>query len=285
LQALAVVYRYAGRSTESIQLLQQLCAQQTHKLGRDHPDTMNTLHSLARAYQAAERNAEAIQLFEQVRDQQTEKLGSDHPSTLATLHCLAWSYQFTGRSAEAIRLFEQVHKQQVKRLGPHHPETLNTLASLVPVLITAKQLDRATAICRDLLDVQSRGVVQGRSNREEILGMLGVCLLHAGKPAEAEPVFRESLAIWQEKQSDDWKRFLTQSLLGDALAGQQKYAEAEPLLLAGYEGIAGRFKTLPPAGRMRLTEARERLVQFYDAWGKKDQAAGWRQKGERAASP
>jgi hypothetical protein len=36
------------------------------------------------------------------------------------------------------------------------------------------------------------------------------------------------------KQPVEWTIFNTRSLLGDALMGQKKYAEAEPLLLQGY---------------------------------------------------
>src|SRR6202011_4287306 len=41
-----------------------------------------------------------------------------------------------------------------------------------------------------------------------------------------------------------------------------------PLLLAGYEGMKAREKTIPKESP-RLTEALERLVQLYDAWGKR----------------
>jgi tetratricopeptide (TPR) repeat protein len=285
LQALAVVYRLAGHTSEAIRLIKDVREQQTQKLGPDHPDTLATLHSLGRAYHTAGRTAEAIQLYEQVREQQSRKIGPDHPNTLATLHCLAWAYRTAGRTGEAIRLFEQTHEQRVKRLGPDHRETLNTLASLAFTLEAAKQWERAVAVCRNLLDAQSRTLPTDHPNRVETLALLGTCLLEAGKPAEAELVLRECLAIWENKQPDDWMTFNAKSLLGGALAGQQKYAEAERLLLAGYEGMDGHAKTIPPQSQIRLTEAQERLVQLYDAWGKKDQAAVWRTKRDPAAAP
>ena len=58
--------------------------------------------------------------------------------------------------------------------------------------------------------------------------------------------------------------------------GQKKYADAEPLLLAGYEGMKQREKTIPPQGKVRIPEAIERLVQLYEATGKKNDAARWR---------
>ncbi len=69
-------------------------------------------------------------------------------------------------------------------------------------------------------------------------------------------------------------------MLGGALLGQKKYADAEPLLLAGYEGMKQREKTIPPPGKVRIPEAVERLVQLYEAMDKKDDAAKWRKELE-----
>ena len=60
---------------------------------------------------------------------------------------------------------------------------------------------------------------------------------------------------------------------------QQKYADAEPLLHESYEGL----KTLAaenPALANSLTRAIESLVQLYEAWGKPEEAAKWRQQLE-----
>ena len=62
-------------------------------------------------------------------------------------------------------------------------------------------------------------------------------------------------------------------MLGGALLVQKKYADAESLLRAGYEGMKQREKTIPPQGQVRLPEAIERLVQLYEAMDKKDDAA------------
>src|SRR5437764_425248 len=79
---------------------------------------------------------------------------------------------------------------------------------------------------------------------------------------------REALAIQQRSEPDLWGTYRTQSLLGGALLGQQKYADAEPLLLAGYAGMKQRAAKIPASGRARVTEALRRLVQFYDTLGK-----------------
>jgi hypothetical protein len=103
-------------------------------------------------------------------------------------------------------------------------------------------------------------------------------LLKFGLPGDAEPVLRECLAIRLQKEPDAWTTFNTKSMLGAALLGQKKYADAEPLLLAGYEGMTQRAAKIPPQGQVRLTEALEQLVQFYDDSGEPKKAAELRQK-------
>jgi hypothetical protein len=106
-----------------------------------------------------------------------------------------------------------------------------------------------------------------------------------GDFARAERILRESLTLRQKKQPNAWRTFHTQSQLGGSLLGQKNYAEAEPLLRAGYEGLKQREATIPAASKKYLTEALERLVQLYDAWGKPEQAKPWRQQLEAKQPP
>src|SRR5262249_17937698 len=69
--------------------------------------------------------------------------------------------------------------------------------------------------------------------------------------------------------------FNAKSLLGGALLGQKKYADAERLLLAGYEQMKQREDKIPAQARFYLTQALARLVQLYAAMDKKDQANAW----------
>ena len=53
----------------------------------------------------------------------------------------------------------------------------------------------------------------------------------------------------RRRQPDAWTTFNAKSLLGEALAGQTKYADAEPLLLAGYEGLKAKEKDHAAGGK------------------------------------
>ena len=67
-------------------------------------------------------------------------------------------------------------------------------------------------------------------------------------------------------------------MLGEALAQQGKYAEAEPLLVAGYEQLKESETMLPTQSEIRLTESLRRLVDFYVATGQTEKADEWRAK-------
>jgi eukaryotic-like serine/threonine-protein kinase len=68
----------------------------------------------------------------------------------------------------------------------------------------------------------------------------------------------------------------TQSVLGEALVGQKKYSDAEPLLLQGYRGLKEKENLIDGNRTRTLTEAAQRLVVLYTDWGKPDSAAQWR---------
>jgi hypothetical protein len=96
--------------------------------------------------------------------------------------------------------------------------------------------------------------------------------------ADAEPILRESLAIRAKQEPDSWTTFNTRSMLGGAFLGQKKHADAEPLLLKGYDGMKERESSIPLQARVRLTQAVERLVRLYEAWDRPEQAKMWRDR-------
>jgi hypothetical protein len=89
-------------------------------------------------------------------------------------------------------------------------------------------------------------------------------LLELESFTQAEHFARQCLAIREKAIPDDWSLFNTKAMLGGALLGQKKYTEAEPLLVAGYEGMKAREESIPAQGKIRVTESLERLVALYE---------------------
>ena len=97
---------------------------------------------------------------------------------------------------------------------------------------------------------------------------------------EAAELLRGCLATRQKSLPEGhWLIADTVSQLGGAVAGGGKFAEAEPLLLDGYAGMADNRRVLPD----RKRQAIERIIRLYEAWDKPDQASEWRQRLGEAA--
>jgi hypothetical protein len=113
------------------------------------------------------------------------------------------------------------------------------------------------------------------------LAALGRNLLLQQKGGDAAAVLAPCLALRQKQESDAWTTFDTQARLGEALLLQKSYTEAEPLLVAGYEGMAQRAAKMPADVRQaRLAETLDGLVRLCDATDQKDKADAWRKKRE-----
>jgi hypothetical protein len=184
-------------------------------------------------------------------------------------------------SAEWVREAEQLVAFEAKLpaflKGELQPRDTAERLGLIGVCLVKKHYAAAARFCKELpKDSPQLG---------GLLAQIGMGLLEQKKWAQAEPLLRESLTIREKTQPDAWNTFNGKAMLGGALLGQKKYAAAEPLLLAGYQGMKKREKTIPPPGRPRLVEAVERLVQLYEALGKKGEAARWKKERETLQKP
>jgi hypothetical protein len=82
---------------------------------------------------------------------------------------------------------------------------------------------------------------------------------------------------------ENWSRFHAISMIGGALLGQKKYAEAESFLVQGYEGMKQREAFIDASYLDWLTKAGDRLIRFYDETKQPEKAREWREKiGVRA---
>ena len=107
---------------------------------------------------------------------------------------------------------------------------------------------------------------------------LVVAYLAEKRWSDAERLLREDLAIRSKTKSDPWIRFHTMSLLGSALVGQGKFAEAEPYVIGGYEGLTATETKIPASRKKDVAAAAAGIAPLYEAWGRKEAAAEWRRK-------
>jgi tetratricopeptide (TPR) repeat protein len=188
------------------------------------------------------------------------------------------AYYSTGRLSEASALYEATLKLYKLKLGPDHRETLRSRGNLAEAYADAGRLSEAESLYQHTLARRRKTDKPDSPLLAGDLTRFGYHLLQQSRWSEAEPLLREALAIRAKATPDDWVRHESMSLLGGALLGQGRHAEAEPLVVAGYEEMKAREAQITMPERSRLREAAERVVHLYEAWNKPEQAAAWKAK-------
>ena len=98
------------------------------------------------------------------------------------------------------------------------------------------------------------------------------------KYAESEPFARQATAEYAKAKPETWDRWYAKSLLGAILMEQGRYAEAEPELVSGYEGLFKTKQKMAADDRESLLNAGKWLVAVYERQGKSAKAAEWARK-------
>ncbi len=275
---LATEYRSAGRTADAIAQMEPILAARKSLQGPDHPKTLSAMNNLAVFYLSAGRVDEGLPLLETALRMREAKLGADHPSTLETRGNLGAAYMAFGRRAEAIPLLEATTKTHESKLGPSHPDTLYWRASLATAYQMVGRLDESEALLRQNLASRREVEKPGSPLLANDLAGLGTVLLSRNKWSEAESLLSEALAIREQSAPDDWRRFSTMSKLGSAQTRLGRYAEAESLVVSGFEGLKARADRIPSSAKSEIGDAGRRIPRLYKLWGKPGKATDWKAK-------
>jgi tetratricopeptide (TPR) repeat protein len=268
---LSTIYVWVGRCREAVAIQEEILAVKERQFGPDHPATIDSVSDLASACWHAGQGDKAIELALRALEKRRAVCGSTPAATVGAMHLLAMIYLTYGPVGESIAWCEKVLE-----VTPDSEPALRIYARRIyaRALQRAGRLDEADHQLRNVLEIERK-----RSDRRErelavalVQNIFGQNLLLQGQYAEAEAVARQALAYWEKETPDSWDRFHVMSLVGGALMGQEKYSEAESLLVQGYEGIKQREPLIRAEFNHLLPEAGERLIRFYEVTNQQEKA-------------
>jgi len=278
LQNLAKILADESKIPEAETLYRQVLALRRKLLGDEHPDVAQTLDSLAGTVQDRGSFAEAETVYREALAMRKKRLGAEHPDVALSLNNLADVLICEDKTADAETMQREALAMQRKLLGNEHPDVARSLCNLARLLRTQHKPAEAERMLQEALATQRK--LLGNDNPdvglslEQLAGSLG----DQGRLAEAEAPLRECLSIREKRLPDDWLTSGARSALGENLMARKQYAEAEPLLISGYNGLRKREARIPAANKPRLEKAAERLIRFYEETAQPDKAAEWKQK-------
>lgn len=260
---------------EAEALQREALALQLPRLDEGHPDVFASRNSLARLLRAGGRLAESETVY---REAVAAVKGEANLAVGRALNQLAKVLAEEGKLAEAQRACRAALDMRRALLAPEHASVSDSFHFLTDLLQRQGKWVAVESLFRERLEWMERRMPAEEPEIIRTLVRFTEVLVAAHKFAEAEPFARESLGLREKKTPNDWCLFISRSVLGACLLGQEKYAEAEPWLISGYEGLKQREATMPAYGKPYLKEALQRLVALYIATDRPDSAAKWKQK-------
>ncbi|MGA2046158.1 MAG: tetratricopeptide repeat protein [Terracidiphilus sp.] len=272
------LYFSEGKYSQAEPLYTKVLEVRRRTLGEKDDHTLNSMNNLSELYKVRGKFAEAEPLLTKALETRRGLLGDEHPDTLESMRALGGLYRLEGRYAEAETLLNKALETRRRVQGAEHPETLGTLDDLAALRESEGEYAESEALLVSVLDARRR--VLGPENPDTLDDMISLAevRIELKKYADAEPLLREALSGYQKTASRTWPLYRSQSLLGSSLAAQGRFAEAEPLLVDGYNGMTGQTEQIPFEFRSTIDRTLQQIVQMYERWEKPEKAAAWRRK-------
>jgi serine/threonine protein kinase/Tfp pilus assembly protein PilF len=210
----------------------------------------------------------ALNLYEALLGPEHEAVGT---SSLALGRLLSRRGDFAG-AEPLIRRALAIRRQTP---GDQALNVADILSLLGRVLEGLERLPEADAAFREALELYTASLPNDHAwvgiataNRARVLG-------RRGEAVESERLWRTALSIFRKSLGDtDWRTTDALTQLGACLTAQNRFGEAEPLLVEGVGALLDSLQT--PQDRKQ--QALARIIALYEAWGKPEQAAAWQAK-------
>lgn len=249
---------------------------QRRVLGNDHSHTLASINNMGWVLRQQGRLGEAEPYMLESIAGSRKKLGDEHPQTLVAIGTMGLIQQDLGKFDEAELHLREALGGFRNMLGDEHPHTQTCFVFLCNLLEQQERWAESEEYRAMLVGFARNAPSFDEADLASKLIRLGMNLISQDRPVDAEPVLKECLDIRRRVLPEgDWLVWVTQSLLGEALAVQGRFVDAEGMLVEAAERID------PPEGALvRRREAIRRVVDLYTAWHAAEPGGGYDLKAE-----
>ncbi len=274
LNNIAQIELNTGNVDEAERLYVEALALNREIFGSEHREIATNLSNLGAVMARKGNNDQALDYFKQGMEMRRNVLGIEHPDVAYSANNIASMLHVQGKFDEAEPYYREAREIRRRALGEDHHMFCNTSNNLALLLIDKGVLEEAETILKSVLETYSRTIpFDHESNALARLNM-ALLLLKKGEHKLAEPFARDAVGIQTKKlPAGSWRIAVSQSVLGDSLAGQKQFEAAEKLLTESYRAIE---KSLKPDDKRRK-ESLARVIKMYEAWERPERAAEYRE--------
>lgn len=273
LDVLGIAYQNLGSFKRAGELIRSAVETRRAHFGAEHEATLDAMNNLAASLFSAGEFGEAEAVCLSVVEAAERQFGSEDPKTLTAMHNLAMTYHAQKKYDKAEKILRATLDGRRRVLGELDPKTARSMQHLAMVLLDQEKILDSLEVVETL-----RQTTEGLSDSEladaaELLVGLAEALMEAGHLADAEPLLHEAVQMRRKVLAEsDWRIAQAEGALGHCLLAQQRFEEAEPLLVAGFNRLKGEL-----GGRHEATvDGLLHLIELYEATGNRKEAARYR---------
>jgi serine/threonine protein kinase len=277
---IAEAYRNLGRPTDARPLAERALDIRRAVLGRDHPDTAQSLDDLAQIHVQLGDFARAETLLREVLADVRRLRGPDEPQVLVALNDLSNTLYIQGRHSEADSMYVEWRALMDAMPDEDHPALAASLSDLSNILFIRREYAEAEAYGRRALAMNRRLYGDTSLAVGVNLNDLADLLNRMGRYDEADRAARDALAlhrIFYPLGHEEVESSL--AALGESLRYRGRYDEAATYLhehlhlsrrlypdghysLAGAYGLLGKLEY----SRKRYADSERWYRDAIDAW-------------------
>jgi eukaryotic-like serine/threonine-protein kinase len=253
-------------------------ALQRKSLGDEHEEIAASLNELGfiLACQSGDKTSEAEVVIEEALAMNRKLLGNENPAVASSLNLLTIVQVIQEKFSTSLRNYREVQSIRKKLIDTKTKD----VTSSYEVSVWEHQNTGEESL-EALHDIVAFALFEHAPDSLEAARLIAIeafTYIEEGKLQEGLEVAIRCWDIRRKLIPDHWSSYHAQSLCGTAMHALGRMAEAEPLLLAGYEGVKSRRDQLQPHQMILLAETLGRLLKFYAAQSNTTQVM--RLKGE-----
>jgi serine/threonine protein kinase/tetratricopeptide (TPR) repeat protein len=268
-----IVHRFDRNAVEAEPLYKEALALARTLYPNDHPDVATCLSEYARGMREQGRVQEAEAMTRDALAMWQRLYGPKHREVMISTQTLAGIIAQRGRAPEAERLYREALAMGLSLFGESHLLVLGARSAYAAFLEGRGRLDEARAEREAELAAATRQFGESHAVVARAVAALGRHALDRGEVKAAEELFRRALAVRERVHpATHWRVAEARIDLGRCLLTARRYAEAEPVLVAGYQAL----QAARDAPSEMTATARTSLAALYEGWGRPEQAVAYR---------
>jgi eukaryotic-like serine/threonine-protein kinase len=258
----------------------RLKADMIERFGRRHPQTVYATYFLGASYRFDGQIDKALAEFDACSKVVFDKdFRIDHPDVEAAIMVHVGTLRAAGRNADAVKKMEMALAMREEQKCAESQMDWEFRHQLGWSYMGEKKYDHALRVFQKNAE-NARPPQNDQKSHESLASVLQKLERHE----EARQNLQKALDLRYARNGTGYKSWETgrlKSKIGETLMALKRYADAEPLMLAGFKEYQDHLAQMPPYNRTHMKGAAWELHKLYKQLDKPDEAAKWKAVAEK----